>query len=165
MRDFSFTHSHTGAIHSSNYPNPYNSNDDCSWSIEVDPNHRIQFTFEDFDVEPHSNCSYDYVSLHDGTSEADPLIIQHCGQNLPVPNVFYSTGNKMFIRMKSDGSVPAKGFLANYTTACGATITTSGSGDLMSPNYPHGWELGGNCSWTIIGTTLSKSDKYVIIKL
>ena len=28
----------------------------------------------DFDVEPHSNCSYDYVALYDGISEQDPLI-------------------------------------------------------------------------------------------
>ena len=53
------------------------------------------------DVEPHANCSYDYVALYDGTSENDPKIIQHCGQNLPTPTAtFYATGNKMFIRMK-----------------------------------------------------------------
>ena len=101
------------------------------------------------------NFSYDYVALYDGTSESAPLIIQHCGQNLPVPNIFYSTGNKMFIRMKADGSVTSKGFSANYTTACGATITTSGSGDLMSPNYPNAWETGGDCTWTIVGSTQS----------
>ena len=92
---------HPGSIHSSNYPNPYNSNDDCSWTIEVAENHRVQFNFVDFDVEPHANCSYDYVALYDGTSENDPKIIQHCGQNLPTPTAtFYATGNKMFIRMK-----------------------------------------------------------------
>lgn len=146
----------SGSIHSPNYPNAYDSNDDCSWIIQVDPNHRVQFNFIDFDVEPHSNCSYDYVALYDGESEESPLIIQHCGQSVPSPNIFTSTSNSLYVRMKADGSVTSKGFQANYTWACGATIVTSGQGDLMSPNYPHPWEQGGNCTWTIVGETLSK---------
>ena len=64
----------SGQIHSPNYPNKYDSHDDCSWLLQVDANHRIKFFFVDFDVEPHSNCSYDYVALYDGISEQDPLI-------------------------------------------------------------------------------------------
>ena len=123
-----FNYSISGSIHSPNYPNPYDSNDDCSWSLEVDPNHRIQFSFVDFDVEPHSNCSYDYVALYDGENSEAPEILKHCGQSPPVPNIIYSTGNKMYIRMKADGSVTSKGFLANYTRACGANIVTSSTG-------------------------------------
>ncbi len=106
----------TGVIHSPNYPNMYDNHDDCAWLIEVDRNHVVQFSFEDFDVEPHSNCSWDYVALYDGANESSPLIIQHCGSDVPRPvNVFRSTGNQMYVRMKADGSVPAKGFKANYT--------------------------------------------------
>ena len=64
----------SGQIHSPNYPNKYDSHDDCSWLLQVDANHRIKFFFVDFDVEPHNNCSYDYVALYDGISEQDPLI-------------------------------------------------------------------------------------------
>ena len=145
----------TGSIHSPNYPNTYDSNDDCAWSIEVDPTHRIQFTFIDFDVEPHANCSYDYVALYDGASTADPLLLQHCGQDVPHPNVIFTTSNRLYVRMKTDGSQTSKGFLANYTRACGARIVTDGSGDLMSPHYPHAWEDGGECLWTIIGASPS----------
>ena len=35
----------SGGIHSPNYPNPYDSNDDCAWLLEVDENHRIEFNF------------------------------------------------------------------------------------------------------------------------
>ena len=65
-------------------------------------------------------------------------------------------GNKLYVRMKTDGSETSKGFKANYTRACGARIVTDGSGDLMSPNYPHPWENGGECTWTIIGASISK---------
>ena len=107
--------SSTGVITSPNYPNMYDNDDDCAWLIQVDRNHVVTFTFEDFDVEPHSNCSYDYVALYDGANSSAPLIIQHCGQTVPEPNTFTSTGNQMYVRMKADGSVPAKGFKANYT--------------------------------------------------
>jgi hypothetical protein len=42
----------------------------------VDANHVVQFTFVDFDVEPHDNCSYDYVALYDGDNSSAPLIIK-----------------------------------------------------------------------------------------
>ena len=105
----------SGVITSPNYPNMYDDSDDCAWLLEVDENHVVSFTFEDFDVEPHSNCSYDYVALYDGANTSSPLIIQHCGAVLPVPNLFVSTGNQMYVRLKADGSVPTKGFKANFT--------------------------------------------------
>ena len=37
------------------------------------------------------------------------------------------------------------------TQGCGARIVTEGQGELTSPNYPHQWESGGNCSWIIVG--------------
>jgi hypothetical protein len=58
----------------------YDNFDDCAWLIEVDRNHVVEFSFEDFDVEPHSNCSYDYVALYDGANTSAPLIIQEWNQ-------------------------------------------------------------------------------------
>ena len=59
--------------------------------------------------------SYDYVALYDGPNNTSPLIIRHCGQSKPDPDTFVSTGNQMYVRLKADGSVAAKGFSANYT--------------------------------------------------
>ena len=111
---------------SPNYPNNYDSNDDCGWLVEVDTNHVVQLMFEDFDVEPHSNCSYDHVALYDGNSTDAPLLLMHCGRDLPNPALIKSTSNQMFIRLKADGSVASKGFKANFTRGCGATIVTEG---------------------------------------
>ena len=141
-----------GVIMSPNYPNNYNQNDDCGWLLEVDNNHVVQFQFVDFDVEPHSNCSYDYVALYDGNSIDAPLLLLHCGRELPSPAIISSTGKQMYVRMKADGSIASKGFKANFTRGCGATIVTEGEGVLTSPDYPGRWLHGQSCEWVIQGS-------------
>ena len=140
-----------GKVISPNYPNNYDPHDDCGWLIEVDANHVVKFTFEDFDVEPHASCDYDFVALYDGNSTESPLILKHCGQNLPDPVTFSSSGNQMYVRLKADGTIASKGFKANFTRGCGARIITSGEGVLTSPGYPHFWADNENCSWIIQG--------------
>ena len=141
-----------GKIVSPNYPQNYDPHDDCGWLLEVDKNHVVKFTFEDFDVEPHESCEYDFVALYDGNSTDSQLILKHCGQNLPNPVTYTSTGNQMFVRLKADGSIASKGFKANFTRGCGARIVTSGQGVLTSPDYPHFWAENENCSWVIQGS-------------
>ena len=55
----------SGSIHSPNYPQVYDDHADCVWRISVNRNHNIKLTFQDFDVEPHNNCSHDYVGVGD----------------------------------------------------------------------------------------------------
>ena len=55
----------TGSIYSPNYPQNYDKDDDCGWLLTVDQNHVVQLEFLDFDVEAHSNCSYDHVAVKD----------------------------------------------------------------------------------------------------
>eukprot|EP00094_Tigriopus_californicus_P007480 TCALIF_07202-PA protein Name:"Similar to CUBN Cubilin (Canis familiaris)" AED:0.20 eAED:0.21 QI:0/0.76/0.57/0.97/0.85/0.88/35/0/3998 len=141
-----------GVITSPNYPDMYDNHDDCLWLIQVDPLHRLELEFTDFDVEPHSNCSYDYVAIYNGDTEAAPNLLTHCGRSLPPTNPVFSTANQMLIRLKADGSSTAKGFKAQFKRACGATILTSGRGDIASPDFPHAWGGPGSCSWIIQGT-------------
>lgn len=105
-----------GAIHSPNYPQNYDHDSDCGWLIQVAPNHVVELSFSDFDVEPFANCTFDYVGVYDGPSLDDPEIARFCGSSLPDPPIIRSTSNQMYIRLKADGSVSARGFLANYTT-------------------------------------------------
>ena len=142
-----------GVIMSPNYPNNYDANDDCGWLVQVDTNHVVEFTFEDFDVEPHSNCSYDHVAIYDGNSTDAPLLLMHCGRDLPSPAKIKSSSNQMFVRLKADGSVASKGFKANFTRGCGATIVTEGEGVLTSPDWPHVWsQTRDTCDWVIRGS-------------
>ena len=58
--------------------------------------------YQDFDVEPHSNCSYDYVALFDGANESAPLLLHYCGNDVPSPvNIFRSTGNQAGLYLAS----------------------------------------------------------------
>ena len=92
----------------------------------MDQNHVVQFTFEDFDVEPHSNCSYDYVAMYDGNSTDAPLLLMHCGRDLPSPNMIKSTSNQMYVRLKADGTVASKGFKAAVERPLSRTILIYG---------------------------------------
>ncbi|XP_043205584.1 cubilin-like [Amphibalanus amphitrite] len=140
----------SGSIHSPNYPQVYDDHADCVWRIRVKPHHNIKLTFEDFDVEPHNNCSYDHVEVRDGYSRRSPLLLQHCGNEVPQPPTIVSTSNWMYIRLKADGSRTAKGFLAKYTMGCGGIINvTSYSQVISSPHYPVELTGGLNCSWTL----------------
>lgn len=64
--------------------------------------------------------------MRDGDDANSTLIGRYCGDQLPPPVL--STHNFLWLRFKSDSSVDAAGFLANYTTldvACGGIFTAS----------------------------------------
>nr|CAD7596895.1 unnamed protein product [Timema genevievae] len=149
-----------GQIHSSNYPDNYGHNDDCMWYIEVDQNHVVKLSFIDFDIEAGYNCSYDYLRIFDGNTTDSPILLTHCGNQLPNQTAIKSTGNKMTIRMKSDGSRSAKGFLANYTMSCGARIVTEDSGMIQTQESLNVDRSNMNCSWIIMG---SQPDDHVTL--
>ncbi|XP_030624670.1 LOW QUALITY PROTEIN: cubilin [Chanos chanos] len=137
-----------GEIHSPNYPGNYPDNVDCSWVITVDANHRVMFNFTDLDIESQSSCSWDYVAIHDGTSETSPLLGQVCGTTKPDP--IFSTGNVIYIRFRSDNSRSHRGFSGQFSEACGSTILADDvGGAIASPNYPSQYPSNLNCSWII----------------
>ncbi|XP_049840781.1 cubilin-like [Schistocerca gregaria] len=145
-----------GSIHSSNYPNNYDPYDDCMWLIEVDTNHRINFTVSDIDMESSSDCYYDYLAIYDGSSTDNEtqMLAKLCGSSAPQPAWYLSTSNSMTIRFKSDGSRSSKGFLANYSVMCGARIVTEDAGQISLEDFvnasPHASR---NCTWTIVGAS------------
>ncbi|XP_037612385.1 cubilin [Sebastes umbrosus] len=138
----------SGEIHSPLYPSSYPENVDCSWIISVDPNHRVFFNFSDMDIEYHSDCSWDYVAIHDGPSMSSALLAQVCGTVLP-PSVT-STQNTIYVRFRSDSSRSHRGFSARFSEACGSTIISDDNGGaIASPRYPAAYPPNQNCSWII----------------
>ncbi|KAM7390891.1 hypothetical protein PAMA_008881 [Pampus argenteus] len=138
----------SGEIHSPLYPNSYPNNVDCSWVISVDPSHRVFFNFSDLDIEHHSNCTWDYVAIHDGPAISSPLLARVCGTSLP--SSITSTQNTIYVRFRSDSSRTHRGFSARFAEACGATIITDNNGGaIASPRYPAAYPSNQNCSWII----------------
>ncbi|XP_054274028.1 cubilin-like isoform X2 [Macrosteles quadrilineatus] len=145
-----------GTIHSHNYPKNYDNHDDCEWLIQVQPNHLINLTFTDFDLEvSREDTTTDFVKVYDGDSINDPVLLTHSGNVLPQPAYVISTSNSLLVRHKADGSLTAKGFSAMYSLACGARISANGSGTftldhVVSGSHPGKEDYSPNCTWYII---------------
>ncbi len=71
----------------------------------------------------HSTCFS--AQVHDGADDASPVLVKACGSGVPDPSVLTSSGNTMFVRMLSDGSVAAKGFQASYITGVWNSVSSS----------------------------------------
>ncbi|XP_034943059.1 tolloid-like protein 2 [Chelonus insularis] len=99
-----------GHLESPNYPEEYQSSKECIWRLTVPQDYQVALKFQSFEIENHDNCVYDYVEVRDGHSSDSPLIGLYCGYKAP-PDL-RSTGNKLFVKFVSDGSVQKAGFSA-----------------------------------------------------
>ena len=90
---------------------------------------KIELTFVAFDIEPETNCGYDYVQVKDtdGTQLA-----KLCGESIPAK--IKSSGNKLTVVFHSDRNVNKKGFEANWAVAFGASF-----GVVTSPGHPNSY--------------------------
>lgn len=96
----------------------------------------------------HKRVCPDFLQIRDGGSSS-PVIGTYCGVQIPDPVT--SSGNFMYMKFVTDGSVQNLGFEAGYTTeeaACGGSLTEN-SGNLQSPGHPNVYPHGVNCTWNI----------------
>lgn len=101
-----------GHIQSPNYPDDYRPNKDCKWKLRVAEGYNIGIVFQSFEIERHDSCAYDFLEIRDGETETSPLIGRYCGYDKP--DDFKSSGNKLFVRFVSDGSINKAGFSLHY---------------------------------------------------
>ncbi|XP_048481076.1 cubilin-like [Plutella xylostella] len=142
--------SHFGTISSINFPNNYDNNVDCMWTLEVPMNHRVEFSIIDLDLyfdedsNVGDNSCGDSIKLYDGISFTSNYTQIICG-NSDFRN-FTSKSNILRVQFTSDGSGTAKGFKANFAVACGALISAKYSGTIRNDVVSHSEQ---NCTWTI----------------
>ncbi|XP_038136532.1 cubilin-like, partial [Cyprinodon tularosa] len=122
-----------GEIHSPLYPASYPNNVDCSWVISVEVSHRVLLNFTDLDIEYHTNCTWDYVEIHDGSSASFPLLSRVCGSSTPQP--ITSTTNTIYVRFRSDSSRNHRGFSARFSEGREALHSDSLSAQLNKYVY------------------------------
>jgi hypothetical protein len=85
-------------IVSPNNPDKYPPNSNCAWEVHAPPGYKIGLELNEFEVEHHESCTYDYLEVRDGATKSSPLIKKWCGFKAPDP--IKSTGEKLFIEFK-----------------------------------------------------------------
>lgn len=73
----------------------------------------LQLTFTAFQVENHSLCKWDSVTILNGGSPGSPVIGKYCGNTSP--GTIRSGSSKLLIIFNSDHSVQGGGFYATWT--------------------------------------------------
>ena len=66
-----------------------------------------------FQIENHDNCVYDYIEIRDGGDATAQKFGSFCGYKMP--DDIKSTGNQLYVKFVSDGSVQKAGFAASFT--------------------------------------------------
>ena len=86
----------------------------CDWLITVPESNVVRLSFDRFDLHWSSECSSDYVEVHDGSSRYSRSEGRFCGSSLPAD--IFSTGRHMYVRFRSDSSYSYfEGFKATFT--------------------------------------------------
>ncbi|CAM4702792.1 unnamed protein product [Lepidochelys kempii] len=157
-----------GEFSSPNYPHYYPNNARCIWEIQVEYNHYVNLQFDQVELEPHSNCAYDFIEIYARQPYTSTLLGRICTGGY---QAFTSSSNRMTVVFSSDGSYQNTGFHASYYTVfvdttppptwlpstdsptsgyyhCGGHLSGS-SGTFSSPNYPHYYPNNAQCIWEI----------------
>ncbi|CAB3235739.1 unnamed protein product [Arctia plantaginis] len=148
-----------GFIYSPGWPNAYEPNRDCTWTITVPIGQQISLNISNFDLERsvQSKCNHgDYLEIRNGASETAPLIGQYCGKFRYKRIV--SLTNVLHLHFHSDFYLTGTGFKIEWDgtiTGCGGTLTGV-SGTITSPNYPNDYHNNAECFYRIVTSTGSR---------
>lgn len=140
-------------VTSTNYPNEYKENSNCTLTIKQPLDTKITFTFAAIDIEGDTDGCYDHLTVN------GLLHKEFCGETLPVP--YSSTLNIVKLKMFSDESVQKTGFDLTYTTVLTPNLPTPVSicptkeanaaqiGRIMSPAFPENYHGNLDCKLTL----------------
>ena len=106
--------SETGTLASYNYPLPYDDSIECVWFIRTDTDHRIELSFDFFNLSGSSDCTEDYVEVRNGHWDTSDLVGKFCGSNEPAS--ITSDDWEMRVAFRSSGKAKYPGFKATYVT-------------------------------------------------
>lgn len=147
----------SGYIASEGFPRHYPPNRNCTWTITVPEGQVATLSFRVFDLEPDPLCRFDSLSVYGGHGPGAPLLGRFCGTFRP--GALLATGNRLLLRMASDGATAGRGFLAWFSAAlppahehqfCGGRLEKA-QGSLKTPNWPEeNYPAGISCSWHIV---------------
>ncbi|XP_072010324.1 cubilin [Engystomops pustulosus] len=133
----------------------YHNNMNCTYLITIEENKVIELKFNEFDVEGSGSCSYDHVSIYDGSNIYGRYLGKFCGKVLPP--VIRSQSNNLFLVFYTDGHTGGAGWRASYRQTlgpeqgCGGYLTNT-TGGFGSPdsNGDGKYDKSLDCVWNIV---------------
>ncbi|KAF4532436.1 hypothetical protein B566_EDAN014438 [Ephemera danica] len=137
-----------GVIESTNFPQPYPHNRNCTWAISAPLGNKVNITFSNFELERgrDGHCTYDFVQLKEGRDNtlAMNTIATFCGDKVPEGIISsqiktQSTFNLYLI---------AQFLQMAFALSCGG-IYDAPYGEIKSPNYPQSYLDNLECRWWI----------------
>ncbi|XP_067326675.1 cubilin [Anolis sagrei] len=142
----------SGIFMSPNYPLPYHHNAECYWLLKSSRGSPFEIQFDQFHLESHRSCEYDYLAVYDGNSTSAKMLGKFCGNEMPP--AIRSTWDSLYVKLRTDRSLGGGGFVAHYKQICqGVTIVNRSQGILESLNFPNNYPSDAYCNWTIQTTT------------
>ena len=110
-------------ITSPNYPSDYYALRDCQITIRFASDEIVSVTLQEFDVESHSTCKYDYLTAYDGRdiNTWNQIGSKMCGSR-PEGMIINSTRNIMTLHFHSDHTGSGSGFKAYANAIKGKLI-------------------------------------------
>ncbi|XP_048417522.2 cubilin isoform X2 [Stegostoma tigrinum] len=137
-----------GILESINFPRPYPSKQDCTWTIQATAGNTINYTFTIFSLD-FNKCHLAWLKLYDGPSAQSPLIGTFCGNSIPPSGT--SSGSRLHVAFHSDSSFSGNGFQMLWLqNGCGGELLGP-KGRFSSPGYPDPYPHNQECIWVIHG--------------
>ncbi|XP_060651506.1 cubilin homolog [Drosophila nasuta] len=134
----------------------YEPNERCPFTIATRHGMILNVTFTFFDLENSTDCTADFLQLHDGNSLSAPLIGRFCGQQLPLGNgTVMTTQSQLFLWFLSNNATQGHGFNLTWSSmpmTCGEELILKmgQTGVLRSPGYPGKAQRGIDCRWKLL---------------
>jgi len=141
-------------IFSPGWPHHYSQYLNCRITITAALGNKIQFYFNEFDVEDPGDCNMnlcDYLDIYVGSAiNADNKLGRFAGNALPDP--LFPETNQMLLHFVTDQLVSGKGFDVSYCSdpnGCGGDLSGT-HGNMYLSGYPQDpYPAGQTCIWVI----------------
>ncbi|XP_075226178.1 sushi, von Willebrand factor type A, EGF and pentraxin domain-containing protein uif [Lycorma delicatula] len=112
------------------YPRNYPGGLECLYIITAQLGRIISLEIQDLDLE----TNRDYILIRDGDSPKSRPITRLTGTTENNPNIIMSTGNQLYLYLKTSLGDSRRGFKIKYSQGCRATVLAT-NGSLTSPAY------------------------------
>ena len=87
---------------------------------------KVKYSFNSFAVEQNSSCTWDYLTIYNGTSTSAPQIGNYCGTGIPPAYTANNADGAITFKFHSDGVVTKSGWDASISCVGGnLTVTAS----------------------------------------